>query len=139
MDRLTPAQRSRNMARIGPRDTLPELRVRSSLHRAGLRFRLHRRDLPGRPDIVLAKYRTVVFVHGCFWHRHANCRNATTPSSNREFWLEKFRANQERDRRIAHSLRAMNWRVEVVWECETESTHTLERRVRQIRNRIGHR
>ena len=136
MDRLTREQRSRNMASIGARDTLPELRVRSSLHRAGFRFRLHRKSLPGRPDIVLSKYKAVVFVHGCFWHRHAGCRNATMPSSNRAFWLTKLTANKMRDRRNARALRAMGWRVYVVWECETKRDDRLGKCIRRVSRRI---
>lgn len=117
-DRLTPDRRSWNMSRIRGRDTAPENLVRSTLHRAGYRFRLHRRDLPGRPDIVLSKYRTVVFVHGCFWHRHAGCRFAYTPKSRVDFWTAKFHANVERDRRNAFALRRLGWRVVTVWECD---------------------
>ena len=120
-DRLTPEHRSWNMSRIRGKDTLPERQVRSALHRAGYRFRLHRKDLPGRPDIVLPKHRTVVFVHGCFWHRHKGCHFAYTPKSRVAFWNEKFRANVERDRRNVRALRALGWRVITVWECQAES------------------
>jgi DNA mismatch endonuclease, patch repair protein len=95
-DRLSPQERSRNMAQIRDRDTGPELRVRRALHAAGLRFRLHRRDLPGRPDIVLPRWRTVVFVHGCFWHRHPGCRKAAVPKSRVAFWETKFAATMAR-------------------------------------------
>ena len=93
MDRITKEHRSWNMSRIKGRDTEPEMIVRSVLHRLGLRFRLHKRDLPGRPDITLKKYRTVVFVHGCFWHRHRKCSMAYSPKSNQKFWSDKFKAN----------------------------------------------
>jgi DNA mismatch endonuclease, patch repair protein len=120
-DSLTPERRSWNMSRIRGRNTAPERLVRSALHRAGYRFRLHRKDLPGRPDIVLPKYRAVVFVHGCFWHRHSKCRFAYTPKSRVAFWQEKFRSNSERDRRTARALRRLGWRVVTVWECESRS------------------
>lgn len=110
------ATRSRMMSGIRGRDTKPEKLVRSFLHRAGLRFRLHA-SLPGKPDLVFPKYRAVVFVHGCFWHRHAGCRYATTPSSNAEFWQTKFDANVARDKRVAGQLRKEGWRVFVVWSC----------------------
>lgn len=118
-DRLTPERRSWNMSRIRGKDTGPERLVRSLLHRMGYRFRLHGKDLPGRPDLVLPKYRTVVFVHGCFWHRHRGCRNCTTPTNNRDFWVKKLNENAARDRRSAGALIKMGWRVVVVWECET--------------------
>ena len=116
-DRLSAERRSWNMSRIGNRDTRPELLVRSALHRAGYRFRLQSKKLPGRPDVVLPRYRTVVFVHGCFWHRHRACRYAYTPKSRVEFWNGKFAANVERDRRSARELRALGWHVVTVWEC----------------------
>lgn len=110
------AARSRNMAAIKGRDTSPELIVRRQLHAAGFRFRLHRKDLPGRPDIVLPKHQTVIFVHGCFWHKH-NCRYFKWPKTREEFWHHKIMANVERDRRNREKLRALGWRVLVVWEC----------------------
>ena len=123
VDRLTPERRSWNMARIRSRDTAPEKIVRSTLHRAGYRFRLHSTQLPGRPDIVLPKHRTVVFVHGCFWHRHKRCRFAYTPKSRVAFWNEKFFRNVERDRQNVASLRRLGWRVITVWECEAASAN----------------
>lgn len=119
-DRLSRERRSWNMSRIRDRDTEPERLVRSALHRAGYRFRLHCRDLPGRPDIVLPRYRTVVFVHGCFWHRHCGCRLAYAPKSRTAFWQAKFRSNVERDRRNARELRLLGWKVVTVWECEAD-------------------
>src|SRR3954468_7400909 len=116
MDSLTREHRSWNMSRIKGRDTKPELLVRSILHRMGYRFRLHQNQLPGRPDVVLTRHRTVVFVHGCFWHRHHRCRYAYTPKSNIAFWSEKFRLNVARDARVRQLLRSMGWRVLVVWE-----------------------
>lgn len=104
------------MSGIRSRDTKPEKKVRSYLHRAGLRFRLHA-SLPGKPDLVLPKFNSVVFVHGCFWHRHAGCKYTTTPSSNTEFWQEKFDANIARDKRASRKLREAGWRVLIVWAC----------------------
>lgn len=109
--------RSRMMAGIRGKDTAPELALRYALHRAGLRFRLHARKLPGRPDIVLPKWRAVVLVHGCFWHRHPGCRYATNPSTRPEFWSAKFAGNVERDARNHSALRALGWRMATVWEC----------------------
>ncbi|MCC6246006.1 MAG: DNA mismatch endonuclease Vsr [Gemmatimonadaceae bacterium] len=131
-DIVDPSRRSRMMAGIKGSDTTPERLVRSHLHRAALRFRLHGRDLPGRPDIVLPRWETVVFVHGCFWHRHKNCPNAATPSSNRAFWNRKFRENMARDARNVAALRRLGWRVYVVWECRT-SPRALDVLVRKIR------
>ena len=121
VDSLSRKHRSWNMSRIRSRDTGPELLVRSALHRAGYRFRLHSKDLPGRPDIVLPKYHTVVFVHGCFWHRHKGCRFAYSPKSRVAFWNNKFRGNIERDRRTSTALRKLGWRVVTVWECQATS------------------
>jgi DNA mismatch endonuclease (patch repair protein) len=125
------ATRSRMMSGIRGRDTKPEKQVRSFLHRAGLRFRLHA-SLPGKPDLALSKHRAVVFVHGCFWHRHSGCRYATTPLSNVEFWQAKFEANVKRDKRVTQELRKKGWRVFVVWSCRiTESRmQSLSRKIR---------
>jgi DNA mismatch endonuclease (patch repair protein) len=134
MDRLTKAERSWNMSRIRGRDTSPERAVRSILHRLGYRFRLHSRKLPGRPDVVLPRYKTVVFVHGCFWHRHSGCPFAYTPKSRIEFWSQKFAANVERDRLASKQLRALGWRVLVVWECELRDARALSQRLdRELR------
>lgn len=124
------ASRSDIMRAVKRAHTRPEIVVRQALHALGFRFRLHRRDLPGSPDIVLPKFRTVVFVHGCFWHRHSDCRYATTPKSRQEYWLPKFEANVERDARKEAQLRELGWRVLVMWECETKSLETLEARLR---------
>ena len=129
VDSLTPQHRSWNMSRIRSKDTSPERAVRSLLHRLGYRFRLHRKDLPGNPDIVLPKYGTVVFVHGCFWHRHPGCKYATTPRTRTEFWQQKFDRNVERDARAAAALRERGWRVIVVWECELKNLDALARRL----------
>lgn len=119
-DTLTQERRSWNMSRIRGANTGPEVRLRSLLHKAGFRFRLHDPKLPGRPDIVLRKHRAVVFVHGCFWHRHPGCRNATTPSSRPDFWNNKFARTVERDRRKAAELANAGWNVITVWECDLE-------------------
>lgn len=120
MDHLTKEQRSWNMSRIRDRDTRPEVILRSMLHRAGYRFRKNVKNLPGKPDIVLPKYRTVIFVHCCFWHRHKGCKYATTPSTNVEFWQKKFAANIANDKKHARALRKLGWKVITVWECEVD-------------------
>jgi DNA mismatch endonuclease (patch repair protein) len=117
-DTLTPTQRSRLMSRVVGRDTKPEWILRSALHRLGFRYRLGGAGLPGRPDLVLPKYRSVVFVHGCFWHRHADCKRATLPRANADFWKEKLERNVARDREAAAALEALGWKVILVWECE---------------------
>ena len=127
VDIVDAATRSRMMAAIGRKDTTPELQVRRYLHRLGLRFRLHDSRLPGSPDLVLPRHRAVVFVHGCFWHRHADCRFAYVPKSRWDFWRQKFESNQARDRRVVAALRQSGWRVFVVWECETRNERKLER------------
>ena len=106
-------------------DTAPEKKVRSLLHRLGFRFRLHRRDLPGKPDIVLPKHLAVVFVHGCFWHRHPGCPRATTPASRQEYWQPKFIRTVERDKKNQEELSQRGWTVVVVWECETKDLSNL--------------
>lgn len=117
MDRLNAAERSANMARIRGKDTGPEMQVRRIAHSMGLRFRLHRKDLPGRPDLVFPKHRLAVFVHGCFWYRHPGCGWASTPSTRPEFWRAKFDANVERDLRQQAALTEQGWKVLVLWEC----------------------
>ena len=120
------------MSRIKGKDTKPEIAVRRMLHSLGYRFRLHRRDLPGSPDVVLPKHRTVVFVHGCFWHRHEGCRYASTPKTRVDFWNEKFRKNVERDARQQRQLLEMGWRVVIVWECELRRPEELKERLKTI-------
>jgi len=129
MDRLSPDHRSWNMGRIRGRDTLPEKRVRSLLHRLGFRFSLHRKDLPGKPDIVLPARRAVVFVHGCFWHQHHGCKNASMPSTRRPFWETKLGGNVARDQRNGETLRSLGWKVLTVWECELTDEERVARRM----------
>jgi DNA mismatch endonuclease (patch repair protein) len=119
------------MAGIRAKDTKPEKRVRSAMFRAGYRFRLHDGALPGTPDVVLKRARVAVFVHGCFWHRHAGCRQAYTPKTRVAFWRKKFAANTERDHRQVKELKRLGWRVVIFWECETEDESKLIRLVRQ--------
>lgn len=123
VDRQT---RSRMMAGIGPADTVPEMTVRRYLHACGLRFRLHDKRLPGRPDIVFAGSRIAVFVHGCFWHRHVGCRLTTSPGSHSDFWRHKFEANVRRDTAKAALLVELGWMPLVIWECETRDTDKLD-------------
>lgn len=128
-DRLSKPERSTLMGRIRGKDTRPELALRRLLHGLGYRFRLHRRDLPGRPDLVFPGRRKAIFLHGCFWHRHQGCRNATIPKSSADFWTAKFRANVDRDARNLADLAALGWDVLVVWECELKAVD-LEARLR---------
>jgi DNA mismatch endonuclease (patch repair protein) len=129
MDRFTPSQRSALMSKVRGKNTRPEERVRSILHHLGFRFRLHRKDLPGTPDIVLPKYRTVIFVHGCFWHRHPGCKKASMPQTNKEFWERKLARNVERDAVVSEKLTRIGWRVLVVWECELKNSKALSSRL----------
>ncbi len=134
-DNHTKEQRSYNMSRIRAKDTKPEEIVRKYLFCHGLRYRKNDKRYPGHPDIVLPKYKTIVFVHGCFWHRHPGCRYATTPSTNTSFWNEKFRKNVKRDRTEQSALKEMGWKVLIVWECELKKdkrTETLEKLYDQI-------
>jgi DNA mismatch endonuclease, patch repair protein len=130
--------RTENMRRIRSVNTNPEITVRRFLHNNGFRFRIHRKDLPGSPDIVLPKYKTVIFVNGCFWHRHEGCKRCTTPSTNQEYWIRKFENNKERDKGNYTKLNALGWRVIVAWECETkkeEFLHSLVNRLKEIGTR----
>lgn len=120
------------MARIGSKDTKPELRVRKLLHGMGYRYRLHRRDLPGTPDICFPSRRKVVFVHGCFWHRHDGCKRSTTPSTRKSYWEQKFDRNVVRDRRNLTDLAQLGWQALVVWECETADLPALAERLRKF-------
>lgn len=136
VDSLTALQRSERMSRIRSRNTKPEIFLRKALHRLGFRFRLHGRELPGKPDIMLPKHNAVVFVHGCFWHRHANCKVASVPKSNTEFWLAKFARNVQRDEIVRQRLNDLGWRVFVTWECETNSLSKAERTAQQLTARL---
>lgn len=129
-DVLTAEQRKLNMSRIRGKNTTPELVTRRLLHAMGYRFRLHRKDLPGKPDIVLPGRKAVVFVHGCFWHRHPGCRYATTPRTRTEFWEEKFRRNTERDATALAALTSAGWQVTIIWECELQNMVALQDRLR---------
>ena len=124
MDRLTAAKRSWNMSRIRSRDTKPEKVARSILHGVGFRFSLNRRDLLGNPDIVLPKYRTVIFVHGCFWHQHRACAEASSPKTRKSYWTEKLAKNVARDRINKRELIRRGWRVIILWECMIEKKKT---------------
>ena len=128
-DIVDASKRSDIMSRIGGRDTAPEVAVRRIAHRLGFRFRLHRRNLPGTPDIVFPRHQAVVFVNGCFWHRHAGCRYAYEPKSRTQFWTKKFEGNVARDARNHAALRRLGWRVLVIWECETRDPGTVAARL----------
>ena len=127
MDTVTPPIRSRLMANIRSKDTRPERAVRSILHALGYRFRLHRTDLPGKPDIVLPRHKKVVLVHGCFWHQHPGCALASHPSSNVEYWSPKLAGNVERDKQNLEKLVQLGWNVLIVWECQTRKRPHLDR------------
>ena len=125
-------QRSKNMSAIKSKNTKPEIKVRKVLHSMGYRFRLHSKDLPGSPDIVLPKYKTVIFVHGCFWHRHENCKYASTPKTRKEFWNKKFTENKKRDSEIQEKIKILDWRSVVIWECETKNLKNLRDKIVDI-------
>ena len=127
-------QRSRNMSAIKSKNTKPEIKVRKVLHSMGYRFRLHSKDLPGSPDIVLPKYKTVIFVHGCFWHRHENCKYASTPKTRKEFWNKKFTENKKRDSEIQEKIKILDWRSIVIWECETKNIENLRDKIIDVFN-----
>ena len=138
-DTLSPRERSERMSRIRSTDTSPEIALRKALHALGLRFRVHDKRLPGKPDIVLPKFRTVIHVHGCFWHRHPGCKVATTPKSNTSFWREKFDRNVQRDLRNDAALAALGWSVFVAWECQLGSKAKATEVAQHIAHEIGHR
>ncbi len=131
IDRLDTARRSRLMQKVGTKDTGPEMTVRSILHRMGYRFRLHRKDLPGTPDIVFPRRRVALFVHGCFWHMHG-CQKGRLPKSRLDYWEPKLLANRQRDERNVADLRAEGWNVAVVWQCELGDRESLEARLRTL-------
>lgn len=129
MDTLSKAERSANMALIRWRDTKPEMAVRRTAHRLGYRFRLHRRDLPGRPDLVFPSRKAVIFVHGCFWHQHKGCGGGRMPKARRAYWQAKLGGNVARDQKTRRKLRLLGWRVLVIWECKTRDVEGVERRI----------
>lgn len=126
------------MSRIRSKDTGPELKVRSALHALGYRFRLHAKTLPGRPDIVLPKFKRAVFVHGCFWHRHHGCKFAYTPQSRIDFWNQKFQQNVDRDKTVFEKLHQLGWTVSTIWECETESAASLHSAIGNLVSTLRH-
>lgn len=126
-DVFTPEKRSWVMSRIAGRNTKPEMKVRRAAHAMGLRYSLHKKGIPGTPDVAFVSRKVALYVHGCFWHRHENCRLASLPKSNPEFWAEKFRRNVERDARVAEGLVSIGWRSAIIWECETRSVEALSR------------
>jgi len=128
-DLFTRKKRSEIMSRIGGKDTAPELRVRRLLHALGFRFRLHRTDLPGKPDIVLPRHNKVILVHGCFWHSHEGCPRAALPATNTEFWRTKIEKNVTRDKRVCSELCDLDWSVLIVWQCELKTINVLRARV----------
>ena len=131
LDKLTKDQRSALMSRVRSRDTRPELIVRRSLHAMGFRYRLHSHNLPGKPDVVLSRWRTVVLVHGCFWHCCPSCdRGRRRPKTNEAFWEDKLFQNRERDQRTMETLQNLGWKVLVVWQCETKNLDLLRQRLR---------
>ena len=131
-DTVDKKTRSRIMSSVQGKNTQPEKVVRSLLHRMGYRFSLHNKHLPGKPDICLRKYKTVIFVHGCFWHRHKGCRYATTPSSNVSFWNEKFERNVSRDAQNRKDLKKLGWQIIIVWGCSIKSIEKLSKRFDQL-------
>lgn len=128
----TDPQRSAIMRAVKQKNTTPEIAVRKLLFAMGLRFRLHRKDLPGRPDIALPSRRVAIFVHGCFWHRHPGCKRASTPKANSDYWGPKFAGNVLRDRAKEQQLEALGWRVVTIWECETRETEKLKQKLAQL-------
>jgi DNA mismatch endonuclease (patch repair protein) len=120
MDTITKEQRSQNMSKIRSKDTLPEILIRKALWRMGYRYRLYYKLLPGKPDIVITKYKIVIFVHGCFWHRHENCIEASRPKTNSEYWETKINKNIERDKKYQEEIKRLGWKVIIIWECNVK-------------------
>ena len=138
MDNLTPDQRKKTMARIKSKDTKPEIAVRRLIHRMGYRFRLHRRDLPGNPDLVFPKFRKVIFIHGCFWHGH-HCRSGKNrPLSNRDYWDAKLDKNKARDKKNRRMLKKLGWETLVIWECQIADSSTLRKRIVEFLEKSEH-
>ena len=138
LDTVSPQQRSWMMSQVRSRDTIPEKAVRSLIHRMGFRFRLHKSGLPGKPDIVLARHKKVIFVHGCFWHQHENCPSAKRPKSNQVFWNTKLDENIQRDKSTERTLEQSGWRVQVVWECDLAGCQWRERVIWHLARRSLH-
>jgi DNA mismatch endonuclease (patch repair protein) len=136
VDTITPEKRSWVMSRIRSKNTKPEMRVRSLLHMMGYRFRLHRKDLPGKPDIVMTKYKAVIFVHGCFWHHHNKCRDGKLPKSKLDYWEPKIKKNVERDKEHIKDLKFQGWKVFTIWECQTKKTDKLIAEINKIIRKI---
>ena len=132
MDKISPQHRSANMRRIRSKDTKPELVLRRLIHGLGYRFRLHRKDLPGRPDLVFAKRRKIVFVHGCFWHQHPDCREGRIPGSRLDYWVPKLKKNQIRDAANRALLEEQGWKVLIIWECELTDISVVKRAVKKF-------
>jgi DNA mismatch endonuclease (patch repair protein) len=128
VDKLSAERRSDNMRQIRSENSAPELRLRRLLHQAGYRFRLRRKDLPGKPDLTFPSRKAVIFVHGCFWHQHRSCQDGHIPESRKAYWVPKLNRNVERDKQVRRKLRALDWRVLVVWECELKSPEKVLRR-----------
>jgi DNA mismatch endonuclease, patch repair protein len=133
-DIISKEKRSWNMSRIKGKNTKPEILVRSFLHKAGFRFKINDKRLPGKPDIILPKYHTAVFIHGCFWHRHKNCKYAYSPKTRVAFWGKKFRENIDRDNLVIKKLKKQGWKVAIIWECKIESN--LNEEIRKITARL---
>ena len=132
MDKLSIERRSANMRQIKSKDTTPEIALRSLIHRLGYRFRLHRKDLPGKPDLVFPGSGRVIFLHGCFWHQHASCREGRMPSSRRDYWVPKLKKNQIRDAHNQASLEEQGWKVLVIWECELRDSRHLTKTLKSF-------
>ena len=131
-DTLSPKERSERMSRIQNKDTNPEIIVRRLVHGMGFRYRLHRKDLPGQPDLTLPRWRAVIFVHGCFWHRHENCKLARLPKSKLNFWEAKLEKNRQRDKNNQDKLSQMGWRVLVIWECQLKEPRQVAKTIREF-------
>jgi DNA mismatch endonuclease, patch repair protein len=132
VDTLTPAERSAIMARVRSKDSKPELIVRKMLYAMGYHYRLHAKELPGKPDIVFRQRRKAIFVHGCFWHRHESCSLARLPKSRLEFWIPKLEKNRERDRQIRTLLKKLHWRTLTIWECEIDNPIRIQNKIRRF-------
>jgi len=137
MDTLNPEQRHKAMAAVKSQNTTPELVVRKLLHKEGFRFRLHHKDLPGKPDILLPKYNTIILVHGCFWHQHFGCNRSTRPTSNDHYWRAKLDRNIARDQKNISELEALGWKILVIWECETKDKFALSEKLSNFLSNIA--